>query len=511
MRSIAGKAIRLKECNRSTDKPFFVGIKCLWLFLIIGCLLSFPFQASAVPPKVKPQDSQASKTTAVDSANSANLNGILDKEGRTVTYSERFQRIGRGALGLGLLILLAFLLSLKKSRIDWKLVITSLLLQIVFATLVLKVPLAKDILNAISSFFVTLLDFSEAGSEFLLGDLANKYVAFQILPTIIFFSALTSLFYYLNLLQKLVYAFAWVMKKTMRLSGAESLAAAANVFIGQTEAPLVVKPYINKMTRSEVMALMTGGMATIAGGVLAAYISFLGGENEAAQQLFARHLLTASIMSAPASLLIAKIMVPETQDTSKELLISGESEGANLLDAIAHGTTQGLKLAVNVGAMVLVFLALMAFLNHIFEHWIGEVLGINQGIEQMSGGRFSGLTIQFLLGYLFAPLAWMIGVPSQDLLLVGQLLGEKTAVNEFIAYKSLAAMKTEGSLSPKALIIATYALCGFANFGSIGIQIGGIGAIAPNQRPTLSALALYSLIAGTIACMMTGCIAGMLV
>lgn len=490
-------------------KPlYFWPLVLLGIFVFGNCL---PANAAQAKDHDSIKREIADTSTAVDQSKPSNLDTVLNKPAKEVSYTERFQRIARGLLGLFLLVCLAFILSHKKSRIDWKLVVTGLLLQIIFATLVLKVALAKDILNGISGFFVTLLDFSEAGSEFLLGDLANKYVAFQILPTIIFFSALTSLFYYLNVLQKLVYAFAWVMKKTMRLSGAESLAAAANVFIGQTEAPLVVKPYIQKMTPSEIMALMTGGMATIAGGVLAAYISFLGGENEALQQLFARHLLTASIMSAPASLLIAKIMVPETQDTSKELLISGESEGANLLDAIAHGTTQGLKLAVNVGAMVLVFLALMAFLNHIFEHWIGDLLGINQQIQAFSGGRFSGLTVQFILGYLFAPLAWIIGVPVQDLLLVGQLLGEKTAVNEFIAYKSLASMNAEGELSPKALIIAVYALCGFANFGSIGIQIGGIGSIAPNQRATLSRLALYSLIAGTIACLMTGCIAGMLV
>lgn len=485
-------------------KPYFVGI-FIWL-LVLGNIPS-GFGADTIAKS----DSAAEINKVDSSKDRSSLKGLVKDSQNTVSYAERLTRIGRGIFGLLVLILIAFLLSRNKRRIDWKLVITSLLLQILFAILVLKVPLAKDILNAVSSFFVTLLDFAEAGSEFLFGELAKKYVAFQILPTIVFFSALTSLFYYLNLLQKLVYAFAWVMKKTMRLSGAESLAAAANVFIGQTEAPLVVKPYIEKMSRSEIMALMTGGMATIAGGVLAAYISFLGGEDEAMQQLFARHLLTASIMSAPASLLIAKIMVPEVEDTDKELLISGESEGTNLLDAITQGTTQGLKLAVNVGAMVLVFLALMAFLNHIFEHWIGGPLGINEPINQMSGGQFSGFTVQFILGYLFAPIAWVIGVPSQDLLLVGQLLGEKTAVNEFIAYKSLASMNDSGYLSPKSLIIATYALCGFANVGSIGIQIGGIGTIAPNQRPTLSSLAVYSLIAGTIACLMTGCIAGMLI
>lgn len=485
----------------------FIGVTLFLLLVAAG-----PWAYSKADTAASAGSATNAQEQVTDSLDqSEKINDLLKSGTAEVSIAERTQRIGRGALGLLILLLLAFLLSQNKRRIDWKLVAVSLFLQIAFAVLVLKVPLAKDALDAVSGFFVTLLDFSKAGSEFLLGDLTEDYVAFQILPTIIFFSALTSLFYYLNVLQRLVYAFAWVMKKTMRLSGAESLAAAANVFIGQTEAPLVVKPYISKMTRSEIMALMTGGMATIAGGVLAAYIGFLGGEDKVAQQLFARHLLTASIMSAPASLLIAKIMVPETLNPDKELLISGESEGSNMLDAIAQGTTQGLKLAVNVGAMVLVFLALMAFLNHIFENWLGELLGVNETINNTSGGRFSGLTLQFILGYLFAPLAWVIGVPANDLLQVGQLLGEKTAVNEFIAYKSLGAMQGEGSLRPKSLIIATYALCGFANFGSIGIQIGGISAIAPNQRKALSSLALYSLIAGTIACMMTGCIAGMLV
>lgn len=452
-------------------------------------------------------------TTQVDASKEGNgFGNLLDAQKKDQDFSTILNDIFRGLLGLGSLVFIAFLLSDNKRRIDWKLVIIGLTLQIGFALLVLKVDVARYALNEISSFFVTLLDFSQEGAEFLFGkELTEQYVAFRILPTIIFFSALTSIFYYLNILQWIVYGFAWLMRKTMRLSGAESLSAAANVFIGQTEAPLMVKPYIAKMSRSEIMALMTGGMATIAGGVLAAYIGFLGGQDETLQQMFAMHLLTASVMSAPAALLVAKIMIPETQNVDKQLLISGESQGTNLLDAISYGTTQGLRLAVNVGAMLLVFLALMAFLNYIFENWIGATLGINDNINEFTDGRFSGLTIQFILGYIFAPLAWLIGVPPNDLLLVGQLLGEKTAINEFIAYKSLASMKDAEMLSPKSLIIATYALCGFANFGSIGIQIGGIGAIAPNKRPTLSQLGIKALIGGTIACLMTGCIAGMII
>jgi len=452
-------------------------------------------------------------TTQIESSEQGNGFGdLLGTQEESKSYGTIINDIFRGLLGLGSLVFIAFLLSNNKRRIDWKLVVIGLTLQISFALLMLKVDFARYALNDVSSFFVTLLDFSQEGAEFLFGkELAQQYVAFRILPTIIFFSALTSIFYYLNILQWIVYGFAWLMRKTMRLSGAESLSAAANVFIGQTEAPLMVKPYIDKMTRSEIMALMTGGMATIAGGVLAAYIGFLGGQNDALQQLFAMHLLTASVMSAPAALLVAKIMIPETHNVDKQLLISGESQGTNLLDAISYGTAQGLRLAVNVGAMLLVFLALMAFLNYIFENWIGATLGINDNINEFTDGRFSGLTIQFILGYIFAPLAWLIGVPPNDLLLVGQLLGEKTAINEFIAYKSLASMNDAGMLTRKSIIIATYALCGFANFSSIGIQIGGIGAIAPSKRPTLSQLGVKALIGGTIACLMTGCIAGMVI
>ncbi|PSR03655.1 MAG: Na+ dependent nucleoside transporter, partial [Bacteroidetes bacterium SW_10_40_5] len=300
-------------------------------------------------------------TTQVESSEQGNGFGdLLGTQEESKSYGTIINDIFRGLLGLGSLVFIAFLLSNNKRRIDWKLVVIGLTLQISFALLMLKVDFARYALNDVSSFFVTLLDFSQEGAEFLFGkELAKQYVAFRILPTIIFFSALTSIFYYLNILQWIVYGFAWLMRKTMRLSGAESLSAAANVFIGQTEAPLMVKPYIDKMTRSEIMALMTGGMATIAGGVLAAYIGFLGGQDDALQQLFAMHLLTASVMSAPAALLVAKIMIPETHNVDKQLLISGESQGTNLLDAISYGTAQGLRLAVNVGAMLLVFLALM--------------------------------------------------------------------------------------------------------------------------------------------------------
>jgi CNT family concentrative nucleoside transporter len=303
------------------------------------------------------------------------------------------------------------------------------------------------------------------------------------------------------------------MSKTMRLSGAESLAAAANIFIGQTEAPLVVKPYLEKMTKSEMLCLMVGGMATIAGGVLAAFIGFLGGESEAQQILFTKHLLTASIMSAPAAIVIAKMLYPEEDKTKidRSLNVSKDKIGSNILDAISRGTTDGLKLAVNVGAMLLVFTALIAVVNFGLKDLIGEYTGLNTIIESSSNGRYDGFSMQYILGNLFAPIAWVIGVHTDDIVLVGQLLGEKTILNEFIAYGSLKDLKEAGKIMhPKSIIIATYALCGFANFASIGIQIGGIGVLAPGQRKTLAAFGIKALIGGTCAALLTATIAGML-
>lgn len=423
-----------------------------------------------------------------------------------------------GLIGVTAMILLLAALSENRKKINWRLVLTGVFLQILFAVLVLKVPFVRQGFEQISKFFVAILGFTKAGSEFLFGGLVGNIESygfifvFQVLPTIIFFAALTSLLYYLNILQKIIYVFAWIMSKTMRLSGAESMAAAANIFLGQTEAPLLVKPYIEKMTRSEIMALMSGGMATIAGGVLAAYIGFLGGADPVQQQLFATHLLSASIMSAPASLLAAKILIPETETFEKNLLISKDKIGSNVLDAIANGTTDGLKLAVNVGAMLLVFTAFMAMLNFMFKELIGETFGLNASIVENSNGKYDGLSLQYVLGKVFAPVAWLLGVRNPtDLALVGQLLGEKTILNEFFAYVSLGNMKNQNLFADtKSIIIATYALCGFANFASIGIQIGGIGSLAPDKRPLLSSLGVKALIAGTAACLLTGAIAGML-
>ncbi len=428
------------------------------------------------------------------------------------------ESLGRGLLGLAFLVLLGYVLSSNRRRIDWRLVGSGLLLQVIFAVLVLKVDRVANSFDWLSQQVVTFLNFSEKGAEFLFGGLVNNqdtfgYIfAFKVLPTVVFFSAFTSVLYYFGIIQRVIKVFAWVMNRTMRLSGAESLAAAANIFIGQTEAPLVVKPYLDKMTKSELMCLMVGGMATIAGGVLAAYIAFLGGSSEAEKIYFAKHLLTASIMSAPAAIVIAKMLYPETEEVDRKLDVSKEKIGTNVLDAIARGTTDGLKLAINVGAMLLVFTALIAVFNWITVDWIGGPTGLNEQINQQTAGRYSGLSLQYILGNLFAPVAWIIGVPTADIVSIGQLLGEKTILNEFFAYASLSDLKNSGLLtSNRSIVIATYSLCGFANFASIGIQIGGIGGLAPSQQSNLAKFGIKALIGGTVAALMTATIAGMLI
>jgi len=425
--------------------------------------------------------------------------------------------VARGLFGMVALIAIAWVFSVNRKRIHWRLVVSGTLLQVVIAWLVIKVPAVRAGFEQVSRFFIELMAFSRAGAEFLFGGLMNPdtmgfIFAFQVLPTIVFFSALTSALYYLNILQWVVYAFAWIMHRTMRLSGAESLAAAANIFVGQTEAPLVVKPYLERMTRSEMLSLMTGGMATIAGAVLVAYIGILGGGDPEQMQYFATHLLIASIISAPAALMTAKIMLPETEEVDRNLDVPRHSMGGNLLDAIATGTSQGIKLAVNVAAMLLVFTAMIALVNYLMGDLLGEASGLNARIAAWSGGRYETLSLQVVLGLLFAPVAWLIGVPGGDLLTVGQLLGEKTILNEFYAYVTFGQLKEAGVIvSPKSILITTYALCGFANVASIGIQLGGISALAPGQRMTLAQLGVKALIAGTIASLLTACVAGMLV
>jgi len=430
------------------------------------------------------------------------------------------EHIFRGIFGVSILIGICFILSSQRKRINWRLVGSGLLLQLTLAVLILKIPWFESIIGWVASIILVIIGFTEAGSSAVFGDLLDvgRYgLAFKLLPTIIFVSALTSALYYLGVLQRVVFVFAWVMKRLMQLSGAESLAAAANVFVGQTEAPLLVKPYIAGMTRSEIMALMTGGMATIAGSVFVIYVSLLGGDDPIQQQRFAKLLLTASMINAPAALLVAKILIPETEKVNTQMNISRDQMGTNLLDSLSSGTTQGVKLAINVGAMLIVFIAMIAMVNY-FLGWIGNLIFIGSDakvgladswIQQLSNGTFQCLSLEALAGFLFAPLAWAIGITSGDILEVGQLLGIKTVTNEFIAYTQMGELMHENRLSGKTIFVTTFALCGFANFGSVGIQLAGIGGLAPEQRPTLVALGLKALIGGTIASLLTASIAGM--
>ena len=424
----------------------------------------------------------------------------------------------RSLLGIAVLTAVLWLFSSNKRKVNWAMVGKGLLLQFVLALAVLKVPGVSWAFEKFSLVAVTLLDFTREGSTFLFGSLITEtdnfgyLFAFQVLPTVIFFSAVTSLLYYYGILQRVVKAMAWVMQKTLKLSGAESLAAAGNIFIGQTEAPLLVKPYIAGMSRSELLSLMSGGMATIAGGVLAAYIGYLGGDTPEGQLFFSKHLLTASVLSAPAAIISAKILLPETEDVIEVAEISSADMGSNALDAISNGTTQGVKLAVNVGAMLLVFTAIVYGANYIFVEGVGSWTGLNAWAAEVTNGRYDSFSLQFIMGALLSPIAWILGVPPADLMLVGQLLGEKTILNEFYAYVSLTEMKNEGLFtSERSVILSTYMLCGFANIASIGIQIGGIGVLAPSRRKDLSELSIKALIAGTVASLYTAAIVGLMI
>lgn len=370
----------------------------------------------------------------------------------------------RGMIGIVALLGVAFLFSASRKSVDWKLVGIGVILQIVFGFLITKVAFVESVFASISGAFVKLLSFAQAGAIFLFGDLATDsfgtIFAFQVLPTIIFFSTVSAGLYYLGVLQKIVFGIAWVMARTMKLSGAESLSAAGNIFLGQTEAPLLVRPFIPTMTRSELMCLMTGGMATIAGGVLAAYVAFLGGDDPAEQSKFASYLLGASIMNAPAAIVMSKLIIPETnkEGLNDKLEVSSEGMGVNLIDAMSIGAADGLKLALNVGGMLLAFIAVIAMLNYLLSGVLGDVTGLNQFVVDTTNGRFDGFSLEYILGQVFRIFAWLMGVEWQDTLQVGSLLGQKTVINEFVAYSDLSSMKAEGDLSPKSIIIATYAL-----------------------------------------------------
>ncbi len=421
--------------------------------------------------------------------------------------------IGFGLFGLACLVTLAWLFSNNKRAVDWRLVLTGIVLQIAFAAVVLLVPGGRDVFDALGRGFVKILSFVNEGSNFIFGSLMdvprNGFIfAFQVLPTIIFFAALMGVLYHLGVMQAIVRAMAWAITKVMRVSGAETTSVCASVFIGQTEAPLTVRPYISKMTESELLTMMIGGMAHIAGGVLAAYVGMLGGGDPAEQAFYAKHLLAASIMAAPATMVVSKLLVPEvgTPLTRGTVKMEVEKTTSNVIDAAAAGAGDGLRLALNIGAMLLAFIALIALLNWPLT-WIGDVTGIAQAI-----GKPTNLAT--ILGYVLAPIAWIIGVPWQDANTVGGLIGQKIVLNEFIAYSQLADIingKTVGvALTEHGKLIATYALCGFANFSSIAIQIGGIGGLAPDRRQDLARFGLRAVLGGSIATLMTATIAGVL-
>jgi CNT family concentrative nucleoside transporter len=434
----------------------------------------------------------------------------------------------RGVLGMFVLLIISFLFSANRRAVDWRKVGIGLSIQLIIAIGVLKVNFIQTIFNFIGSIFIEILEYTKAGSEFLFAGMISDmdkfgYIfAFQVLPTIIFFSALTSLLFYLGVIQWLVKILAKILSRFLGISGMESLSVAGNIFLGQTEAPLLIKAYLEKMNKSEMLLVMVGGMATVAGAVLAAYSGGLGGGDKALELVFAKHLLAASVMAAPGAIVISKILYPQTEKVNTDVTVSQDKIGSNILDAIANGTTEGLKLAVNVGGMLLVFVAVIAMLNGVLGFFGGfdgvgyfgwEITSLNEIIANNT--LYEGLSIEFILGYAFAPLMWLVGVASEDMTLMGQLLGIKLAASEFIGYIQLAELKNVANTihltHNKSVIMATYMLCGFANFASIGIQIGGIGSLAPGQRKVLSEFGMKALIGGTIASLMSATIAGMII
>ena len=423
----------------------------------------------------------------------------------------------RGLLGISFLILTTYLLSNNKKAINWKTASTGLILQMILAVGVLKISWVKMIFESAGKVFVKILDFTMEGTKFLFGDLVSvenfgNVFIFSILPTVIFFAALTSILFYLGIIQKIVKVMALLLSKLLGVSGPESLSVAGNIFLGQTESPLMIKAYLEKMSKSEILLVMIGGMATVAGGVLAAYIGFLGGEDPELKVYYAKHLLTASVMAAPGAIVISKILYPETEKIDSNVEVSQDKIGSNFLDAISIGTSEGLKLAANIAAMLLVFIAFIALINYILSGF-GEITNLNAWISDKT--VYSELSLELILGYIFAPVMWLIGVAKEDITLMGQLLGIKLAASEFIGYIQLSDLKDATNVIhlnyQKSIIIATYMLCGFANFASIGIQIGGIGALEPKQRKNLSKFGFKALIGGTLASLLSATIAGMII
>ena len=451
--------------------------------------------------------------------------------GNTITFAQEQEIIPssgfttegllRGILGITFLIFITYLLSNNKKAINWKTTFAGLILQLILAFGVLKISWVKMIFEGAGKVFIKILDFTQEGTKFLFAELGSNPATMDsaysnfivvILPTVIFFSALTSVLFYLGIIQKVVKFLALLLSKILGISGPESLSVAGNIFLGQTESPLMIKAYLEKMSKSEILLVMIGGMATVAGGVLAAYIGFLGGEDEAMKIYYAKHLLTASVMAAPGAIVISKILFPETEKIDSNVKISKEKIGSNFLDAISIGTSEGLKLAANIAAMLLVFIAFIALINYILSGF-GELTNLNSWISNNT--VYSELSLELILGYIFAPVMWLIGVAKEDITLMGQLLGIKLAASEFIGYIQLSDLKDATNVIhlnyQKSIIIATYMLCGFANFASIGIQIGGIGALEPKQRKNLSKFGFKALIGGTLASLLSATIAGMII
>jgi CNT family concentrative nucleoside transporter len=493
---------------------FFLSFVCLLIFN--GTPAFGKSQENPIPDKVS--------TLAIDTAG---LTSVQEKTGQIETANvivprdERFNfslvKILRGLLGMFVLILIAWLFSSNRGAINWRVVFIGLAIQVILAIGILWIPPVQIFFEFVGKLFVKILDFTYAGTEFLFKSSESGVIekpllnfAITILPTIIFFSALTSVLFYFGIIQFVVYGMAWALSRVLRISGAESLSVAGNIFLGQTESPFMIKAYLEKMNRSEILLVMSGGMATLAGGVLAVYISVLGGGDPVQRLLFAKHLLAASVMAAPGVIVVSKILVPQTEDVNEVMKIPREQIGKNVLDAISRGTGEGLRLAVNVAAMLLVFLAFIEMINFIFLK-IGDWTSLNAAIANITNGQYETLSLEFILGYTFAPLMWLVGVAAEDIALVGRLLGEKIILTEFIGYLSLADLKAAGSFAEsKSIIMATYILCGFANFASIGIQIGGIGSLAPGQRVLLSQFGMRALLAGTLASLLSATIIGML-
>ncbi len=411
-------------------------------------------------------------------------------------------------LGIPLFLLLAYLVAERRRPFMFRVVGGGLLLQVGFGLLVLKVVYVRELFEGLSRAFVKVLDYSHEGALFLFGNLVKPeyqttfgfIFVLEVLPTVIFFASLTAGLYHLGILQRVVQGVAWVMHRTLRTSGPESLCVASNIFLGQTEAPLLVKPFLGQMSRSELMAVMTGGMATLAGGVLAAYVGFLGGTDQAARERFALHLMTASIMNAPAALVFTKLLVPETDPEAarRPLWLPSTERATNLIEALAQGAADGLRLAANIAAMLLAFIAVLALLNDLLLR-LGALLHLNSWVQRVSGGLYPGLSLQAVLGWLFRPIAYLMGVSWSESLAVGALLGQKIVLNEFVAYTQLPGLP----LSEKARVLSTYALCGFANFSSIAIQLGGIGSLIPHRRGELASLGLRAVLGGSLAAILS--------